>query len=74
MSHDFRSIFVQRIRRLVILELSSIFPFREYLCLERLSLSESTLVVELALMEILHNRDGCPPISIAEHKFAAEVH
>ena len=32
------------------------------------------LVVEVALFEILHIRDGRPPIPIVEHKFAAEVH
>ena len=32
------------------------------------------LVVGLALFEVLHIRDGRPPVPIAEHKFAAEVH
>ena len=72
---DFLSIVVQRIRRLVILELSSILPFRKYVWSEMLSLPWLILLAsELDLFEILHIRDGRPRISIDEQKFAAEIH
>ena len=73
LSHDFLSIFVQRIRRLVVLELSSFLPSRENSVpesLEALFPSQKILLV----VEIQKIRDGRPPIPIFEHKLVAEAH
>ena len=61
MSHDFLSISAPRIRRLVVLELSSF-------------LSKIILVGVIVLVEIQYIRDGRPPIPIFEHKLDVEAH
>ena len=59
MSHDFLFIFAQRIRQLVVLELSSFLPFRAHFGSEYLgepSPSQIILLVdELVLVEIQKN-------------------
>ena len=77
-SHDFLSIFVRRICQLVVLELSSLLPFRacfgfEYL--GELFLSSIILLVdELVLVEIQYIRVERPVVPIFEHTFVAEAH
>ena len=69
---------VQRIRRLVILELSSFLQSRVYFVSEFLeALFPSKIILlgcEIVLFEIQNIRDGRPPITIFEHKLVAEIH
>ena len=78
MSHDFLSIFVQRSRRIVILELSSFLPSREYFVSEFLEALFPSNIILLAsvtvLFEIQHIRVERPVTPIFEHKFVAEAH
>ena len=76
--HDFLSTSVQRILQLVSLQLFTFLPSRacfEFEFLEELFFSwPILLVVELVLVEIQHNHDGCSPNPVVEHKLVAEVH
>ena len=69
---------MQRIRRLVVRELSSFLPSRVYFASEYLEalfpLLTILLVVETVLFKIHKNRDGRPVIPIFEHKLVAEAH
>ena len=76
--HDFLSNFVQRIRRLVVLELSSFLPSRVHSVSEFLGEvfpSWTILPVgETVLFEIQYIRDGRFPIPVFEHKLIAAAH
>ena len=78
MSHDILSIFGKRIRRPVILELSSFLPSRAYFVSEHLEALLPSLInllaVALVLVEIQRIRDGRLPIPIFEHKLIAGAH
>ena len=78
MVHDFLLTPVQRIRQLVILELSSFLLSRacfESEFLDELFLSKLILlVVELFIVEIQRIRDGRSQIPVVEHKLVAAAH
>ena len=74
MSHDSLLIFALRRRQLVVLELSSFLPFREYFGSEYLGEPFPSgiilLVAELVLVEIQYIRVARPVIPIFEHKLS----
>ena len=78
MSHDSLFIFALRLRQLVVLELSSFFPFRAYFGSEYLGEpfpSEIILPVdELVLVGFQHIRVVRPVIPIFQHKLVAGAH
>ena len=78
MSHGFLLIFAQRLRQLVVLELSSFLPFRAYFGSEYLGEPFPSLIFllvdELVLVEIQHIRVVRPVKPIFEQKLVAEAH
>ena len=78
MSRDFLLFFALRLRRLVVLELSSFLPLRAYFGFDYLGEPFPSqiilLVAELALVEIQYICVLHPVIPIFEHKLVVEAH